>query len=301
MPPATRRPSVRTPSPKTRKPGTTRLASVSAIQRPTIVIEPESLQDFNESINWCIYGDSGVGKTVLSSFAPNAYFLSTEKGVVAAKRVGSQAKVIRAPDWEHVEEAIKWANENLGRKHWLIVDSVSKMQELLILWWLRVQNAENATRDIDVPQLQDHQKWQRMFLRFINDLVNAEYNVIFIATSMHKEDPEGDSIVLPNIVGKDYTISNNFCADMDILSCLRVKKRQNIDDPREAILINDTFPPYMAKDRFHVLRRWEAIPDGDEEDGYFDIISDMIGDIMALSPEERKAAKAAVTSPAANR
>lgn len=257
--------------------------------RPKITVKVEDLQDFNESVNWCIYGDSGVGKTVFASFAPRAYFLSTEKGVVSAKRVGSQAKVIRAPDWEHVEAGIEWADQNLGEQDWLIVDSVSKMQELLIRWWLRVQNDESGgARDLDIPQLQDHQKWQRMFLRFINHLVDADYNVIFIATSMHKEDAEGDSLVLPNIVGKDYTISNNFCADMDIVSCLRVKKRQSLDDPRQSILINDTFPPYFAKDRFNILDRWEPI-----DDEQYDAIAEMIEDIMALSPEERKRAKAA--------
>jgi hypothetical protein len=257
--------------------------------RPRITVVVENLQDFNESVNWCIYGDSGVGKTVFASFAPRAYFLSTEKGVVSAKRVGSKAKVIRAPDWEHVEAGIEWADAHLGSQDWMIVDSVSKMQELLIRWWLRVQNEESGgSRDLDIPQLQDHQKWQRMFLRFINHLVDAEYNVIFIATSMHKEDAEGESLVLPNIVGKDYTIANNFCADMDIVSCLRVRKRQNLDDPRESILLNDTFPPYFAKDRYNVLDRWEPI-----DDEQYDAIASMIEDIMALSPEERKAAKAA--------
>jgi hypothetical protein len=76
------------------------------------------------------------------------------------------------------------------------------------------------------------------------------------------------------------------------VSCLRVKKRSNIDDPRGAILINDTFPPYFAKDRFNVLPRWEAIPDGKEEDGYYDSIIDMVEEILALAPEERQAAKA---------
>jgi hypothetical protein len=107
---------------------------------------------------------------------------------------------------------------------------------------------------------------------------------------MRKEDEEGDDLVLPNIVGKDYAIAQNFCADMDMVSCLRVKKRSDIDAPREAMLINDTFPPYFAKDRFNVLPRWETIPDGEE--GGYDSIIGMIEDILATSPEERKAAKA---------
>jgi hypothetical protein len=92
-----------------------------------------------------------------------------------------------------------------------------------------------------------------MFLRFVNHIIDAKYNSIFVATAMRKEDEEGDDLVLPNIVGKDYAIAQNFCADMDIVSCLRVKKRSNIDDPRESIITNDTWPPYFGKDRFNVL------------------------------------------------
>jgi hypothetical protein len=270
------------------------VTSINALRnRPKITVKVEELSDFNESFNWCIYGDSGAGKTVLASFAPNAYILSTEKGVISAKRVGSKAKLLRAPNWDHVEASIDWADKNLTHKHVLIVDSVTKMQELVIRWWLGIQHEENEARDLDIPQLQDHQKWQRMFLRFVNHLIDAPYNTIFVATAMRKEDEEGDDLVLPNIVGKDYAIAQNFCADMDIVSCLRVKKRSNIDDPRESLLINDTFPPYFAKDRFNVLPRWETIPDGeDEENGGYDSIAGMIEDIMALSPEVRQAAKA---------
>jgi AAA domain len=287
--PATRRPTKVTHRRQrpTRTGGSSTSVNAVNYQRPQIVIKPEDLADFNESVNWLIYGNSGVGKTVFSSFAPNAYFLSTEKGVIAAKRAGSKAKLIRALDWDHVEAGIEWADANLTRNNWLIVDSLSKMQYLLLYWWLGIQNAENAARDIDIPQIQDHQKWQNMFLRFVHHLMLADYNVIFTATSMHKEDPEGETLVLPAIVGKDYTISNTVCADMDIVSCLRVRVRTDIDDPREAILYNDTFPPYFAKDRFQALPRWESIPDGE-----YDIIEDMINDIMKVSPEERRAAKA---------
>jgi hypothetical protein len=267
------------------------VTSIHAVRdRPKITVKVEELADFNESFNWCIYGDSGAGKTVLTSFAPNGYILSTEKGVISAKRVGSKAKLLRAPDWDHVEANIEWADNHLGPKHILVVDSVTKMQDMALDWWLGIQHDENAARDRDIPQIQDHQKWQRMFMRFINHLIDAKYNTIFVATAMRKEDEEGDDLVLPNIVGKDYAIAQNFCAAMDIVSCLRVKKRSDIDAAREAILINDTFPPYFAKDRFNILPRWETIPDGEE--GGYDAIAGMIEDIMALAPEERQAAKA---------
>jgi hypothetical protein len=252
------------------------------------VVNAEELQDFNESINIVIHGNSGVGKTVLAAFAPNAYFLSTEKGVVAAKRVGSKAKLLRAPDWEHVEASLEWAAQNLHKDDWLIIDSLSKMQVLLLRWWLKSEKEENISRDIDVPQIQDHQKWQNMFMRFVDDIVDAEYNTIFITTSMIKEDQDGDDIVLPAITGKDYTISSYVCAAADVVLYYMVGKQKNRDDATVRYLLSETFPPYFAKDRYHVLPRWTVI----EENDYL-AISDMIEDILeSTTTEDRQAAKA---------
>ena len=288
----TRRPTQRPQRRSRGSESSVRPISSARRDRPRVTVELEELSDFNESFNWCIYGNSGVGKTVLAAHAPRAHILSTEKGVISAKRVGAKAKLLRAPDWDHVEASIEWADKNLTEDDILVVDSVTKMQELLAYWWLGIQHDENTARDIDIMQLQDYQKWQRMFLRFTNHLVDAKYNTIFVATAMRREDEEGEDLILPNIVGKDYAMAQNFCADLDIVSCLRVQRRANIDDPRESIIINDTWPPYFAKDRFNVLPRWETIPDGQAKDGRYDLITDMIADILATAPEERQAAKA---------
>jgi hypothetical protein len=162
------------------------------------------------------------------------------------------------------------------------------MQILLIRWILRMLNDENDGRDIDIPQIQDHQKWQNMFMRFVDRMVDANYNTIFITTSMIKEDPDGDDIVLPSITGKDYTISNYVCAAMDIVLYYTMAKQKNRDDPVTRLLLAETFPPYFAKDRYNVLPRWQSIEEGD-----YTAMADIIADILeATSPEERQAAKA---------
>jgi hypothetical protein len=284
MPPATRRPTKRA------KPTARDSSRLRAVRdHPSITVRLEDLQDFNESVNWFLYGNSGVGKTAFSAFAPRGYFLSTEKGVIAAKRVGSTAKLLRAPTWEHVEASLDWADENLTLDDWLIVDSVSKMQILMIRWILGTLHEENDARDPDVPQIQDHQKWQNMFMRFFDRIMNAKYNSIVIATAMHKEDPEGESLVLPAITGKDYTISNYCCAQADIVSYLGIARQKDRNAPTIRRLLNETVPPWFAKDRYNILPRWVDIEEGD-----FTVIEELIERIMEDStPNERRAAKAA--------
>lgn len=255
-------------------------ASSKGKDRPVIQIQPQSLESFNESTNIMLYGNSGVGKTALAGGAPHAYFLTTEKGVQSAKRTGSTAQRLEGYDWDHVEASLDWADDNLGMEDWLIVDSVSKMQTLLLRWWLGIQHDERD-QDIDVPQIQDHQKWQNMYMRFIDRMVDAKYNVILVATAMHKEDPDGESLVLPAITGKDYTISNYVCAQMDEVFYYGMAKKSGKDDPTTRRLLTETFPPYFAKDRSTMLPRWV-----DVEDGEFDVMAWVIETIMS-APEDQ--------------
>jgi hypothetical protein len=232
--------------------------------RPKIVVKPEALQDFDETINILIHGNSGVGKTTLAGGASNAVFLSTEKGVVSAKRTGSNAKLLRGFDWDHIVASLDWADENLGPDDWLILDSATKMQILQIRWILQLIHEENEIRDEDIPAIQDHQKWQNMFMRFIDRIVDAKYNSIIITTSMIKDDQEGDSIVMPAITGKDYTISAYVCAQMSAVLYYGVAPSRHKDDPTVRRILTETFPPYFAKTRYSDLfPRWLDVYEGD--------------------------------------
>jgi len=216
-------------------------------------IQMEDLADFNESINFLVYGDSGVGKTPFAAMAPNSVMLSTEKGAISAKRFGSKSKLIKAPTWEHVEAALDFVDDlqkTAKRRDWMILDSVTKMQELLLRWILQKEVEENETRDLDIPAIQNHQKWQNMFKRFIDRIIDMDIGVIFVATSMHKEDAEGEDLVMPNIIGKDYAIAQYVCAQMDGVYCLKAVTDKKTNDPVWKLLTK-TRPPYFAKDRYN--------------------------------------------------
>ena len=265
----------------------TQRASTARPNRPKVVVKDEDLQDFNESINICLYGNSGVGKTVLAGAAPNATYLTTEKGVTSAKRAGHSARVWRAPTWEHVEVALDRADNELTSDDWLLVDSGTKMQILLHRWWLGRQHEENESRDLDIPQIQDYQKFQNMYLRFWSRIVDAHYNSIIICTAMNNEDPEGESIVLPFVVGKGYAISSACCAEMDMVLYYGVARQNDKQAPTIRRLLAETYPPWFAKDRYMVLPRWTDVEEGD-----FTILADIIDDVLEISPEERKRLKA---------
>lgn len=234
-----------------------------AMQEEEVTIELETLSSFQESINMLVYGPSGHGKTVLAGGAPNATFISTEKGAVAAKVAGSTANLLRTPSWPHVIAAKKYADQHFGADDWVILDSLTKMQVLMLRWILKTINQDNSSRDLDIPAIQDHQKWQNMFKRFFDDFIDAPYNVIFICTEMYKEDKAtGEDIVLPAITGKDYEICNYIRAQTDVNLYYQVTTNKAGDLVRRALA--QPYEQYVApKDRFNALGRYWDVKDGD--------------------------------------
>jgi hypothetical protein len=228
-----------------------------------VEVEIQDLQNFTSSINIILYGPSGHGKTTLAAGAPNATLLSTEPGAVAAKRAGHTGNLIYAPTWPHVVAGLKVAEKKLGPDDWLIVDSASKMQQLQLRWILETKHEQNSRRDLDIPAIQDHQKWQNMFLRFISKIMDAPYNSILVATSMIKDDEEGETIVLPNIVGKDYTICMNFCAEADMVLYYAVSKTASTEKKTVRRILAQPYPPYFAKDRYHCLGKRYDVAEGE--------------------------------------
>lgn len=254
-----------------------------SIEEHVVDVRVEDLDDFLESINIMIYGPAGHGKTCLASGAPNAVFISTEKGVIAAKQTGNKAKIIRTSTWEQVVAAKKWCKENLGEDDWVILDSLTKMQVLMIRWILRMQNEKNGSRDLDIPAIQDHQKWQNYFKRFVDDLVEEKYNTIFICTEQRFDNEDGDTEVIPAITGKNYEICQYVQAQMSVI--LHYSVARNKDDVMVRRVLAQPWDKYTApKDRFSVLGRFQIVEDG-EWTAMTEFI-EMIEDSLAQEAEE---------------
>lgn len=221
----------------------------AADNRALPVVQIEELDSVTESVNILLHGDSGLGKTALTGLIPRAIYLTTERGVVAAKQAGSKARRVAGHTWDHVEASLNLLDQKAGPGDWVIVDSATKMQVLLIRWLLGMAHEENDVRDLDIPAIQDHQKWQNMYKRYWDRLIDAPYNVVFITTSMKREDAEGDDLILPALTGKDYEIAGYCMAQTDVGLYLSMESTGKNSDPVR-ILRTQADPPYWAKNRF---------------------------------------------------
>lgn len=253
--------------------------------RPTAI---RDLEAFNESINILVYGDSGVGKTVLAGTAPKSLFLSTETGTISAKRQKSKSKVWRIKSWQDLEEAYKYLAADDHGFEWVNLDSVTKMQQQLIRDTLDKRVEKRGDSDPDIPEIADHQKFQNKFKRFMTAFIELPVNTLFTATAMRKEDEEGDDLVLPSIEGKGYGIANYACAEMDVVAYLGITRDKATKQTVRRLLCQPT-PPYFAKDRYDCLGKYIDNPT-------MPMILDMIMGSAPGAEEEGEAKPAAKAS-----
>lgn len=216
------------------------------------------LEDYTESKNILVYGHTGTGKTVLSGRLPNALFIATENGTISAKRMGSKAKAWPIHHWNDLVKAYEWVANNPDVFEWVIIDSITDMQQKALRGIMQDVVKQNSKRDPDIPAKGDHFKWQLVMKRMITDFNELPVNVLWTAQEMVREDPEGDDIILPLIEGKDYQIASWTCAQMHIvanLSLKRVKVRVKGKVEQRVVrrMICGETPPYFAKDRYNIL------------------------------------------------
>jgi hypothetical protein len=219
---------------------------------PRAIVE---LDDYQESTNHIIYGDTGAGKTPLLGTAPKMLILALtrEQGLISARRTGSTAKVWPIKQWEDAVEAYKYLEsgdhpfENVG------VDGLSTLQDVLLSDIVAASHRANpAKRHAIIPAQDNYLESQLKLKQWIGHMNELPINCWYSALAMRKDDEEGEQIVLPLLKGKDYMIAQEICAMMHTVGWLDVPDDTK-DDRR---LHYARRGPYFAKDRLMCLGRY---------------------------------------------
>lgn len=229
------------------------------------------LEDFTESINVLCHADTGAGKTVLWAALPDILILAIEEGTVSAKRMlppvkaGHKRKVWKIHNWSELAEAYEWIADNPGVFKWIMLDSITKAQYMCIQHIMRMVVLANPSRDPLVPAIGDHFKWQLSMKQLVTDFNELPENMVWLARSMVKDDPDGNEIVVPLIEGKDYGMSAWICGEMHLLCYLR-KERKGRGDAAKMVrkLYTNEHAMYWCKDRYDALPHVIENPDANK-------------------------------------
>lgn len=256
------------------------------------------LDEFTESINLMIYGDTGVGKTELISYLPGRVLvLSSENGTIVIKRMmkrlgisqkeAKRFKVWPIRKWQDLEEAYIWVRDH-GIKvfDWIAIDTATSVQGRAMRAAMEKAVAHNPVkRDIDLPDRGEHQKMQNAMKRMVADFNELPINTFWLAQAMRREDRDGNEIVLPFIMGKDFEVSSWVCAQMQAFAYYAKRPAKvEIDGRRgkrvaktvtQRVLIWDSFADsedvtYWAKDRYQIMEPYTVMATGEKQETTFD-------------------------------
>lgn len=262
-----------------------------ATKMPRAVVD---LDEFTEPMNIMIYGDTGAGKTELVAHLPGkVLILSSENGTSVIKRslarLGLNAKKeikrfkvwpIRA--WADLEEAYIWCRDNQDAFDWIVIDSATSLDQRAMRAALEAAVKRNPEkRDIDLPDRGEHQKMQNSMKRMITDFNELSTNTLWLAQAMHREDRDGNEIVVPFIRGKDYEVSAFACAQMQAFGYYLKKKSKGKSGGTDRVLLWESFADkdsginYWSKDRYDVFPKICVMASGSEQ-------KMMFGDLLAL-------------------
>lgn len=243
-----------------------------AMTEAAVTIVVEDIATAPATKNILIHGPSGGGKTMLAGGAANGdrrvVFLSTETdGIAPVRAIGAKAELIRAPSWEHAAAGVGWAEENLTLDDWIVVDTGTKMQEFYMRWILANENRLNPQRDLDIPAIQNHQKYQNGFKRWCDRIIDGPFNSIFITQSMAVDDGDDERIV-PLLLGKKGEISEYVSAQFSVALYYGVaRESRDMAGSITRRALCQPMPPWFAKDRYSALGKFWDVP----EDSYFEM------------------------------
>lgn len=218
----------------------------------SILDQIQPVSEAVQSVNALVYGQSGAGKTHFAgSGTDKDLILAIEHGTVSAARSGSKANVLEIKTWDDLDQAVTALVDDPDRFDWVIVDSLTKMQDLI--WSDIMDNAtrNNPNRSPYKRELQEYGEAQMRLNSIVERLNGSDVNVIWTALSEIQVDEEANEFQMPSIHGQGGKLAAWVCAQMDIVTYLSVARNKDRKLFRK-FQFNKT-PEVFAKDRFNVF------------------------------------------------
>jgi len=180
---------------------TTSLGTVGGVK-----IQP--VQSSSSYVNVLIYGESGVGKTVLSGsssvieeMSPTLY-LDIEGGGMSLLDFYPNVETAPIKKWAELQAIYDELYRGKSKYKTVIIDSLTEAQKLAMRDHMAVSANRDASIDEDVPQMQHWLKNIEQMRRFVRAMRDLPMNVVFTALEAQEKDNRGRWQTRPSMNGK---------------------------------------------------------------------------------------------------
>jgi phage nucleotide-binding protein len=199
--------------------------------------------------NLLIYGDPGVGKTVLAGSAAAVpelspvLYVDVEGGTLSLRERFPDVDVVRVKNFQEFGKVFEGLRNGEGGYKTVVLDSLTEIQKFGMYAIRRAAIEKDDERDPDLPGIGEWGKNTEQIRRLVRAFRDLPHNVIFICLAQTDQDKRGKRLTKPSLSAK---LSNEVAGFLDIVVHMYKK---TVDDEVKRVLLTAGTDEFIAKDR----------------------------------------------------
>jgi phage nucleotide-binding protein len=213
-------------------------------------LEVTTVQAAVTKINMLVYGEPGVGKTVLAASAAAipemspVLIIDIEGGTLSAAKMGFDCKTVRVKKWNDMQKVYDALYRGNHPYKTIVLDSLTEIQKFSMAEIMVKVVEEDGDRDPEVPSIREWGKNGEQTRRVVRGFRDLPMNSIFTCLSDADRDKSGNvTKTRPSLSGK---LKAEVAGFVDIVAYMYKK---TVGDNTQRLLMTSGTDKYVAKDR----------------------------------------------------
>lgn len=210
-----------------------------------------SVSDIPPYINMLVYGDPGVGKTVLAgsaSVVPElspVLYIDVEGGTLSLRQRFPDVHVVRVKSFNDFGKLFSELQKSDHGYKTVVLDSITEIQKFGMYEIMRRTLEDDPDRDPDLPGIGEWGKNTEQMRRTIRAFRDLPMNTIFLALGATDQDKKGNRLTKPALSAK---LAAEIAGFLDVV-CYMYKKTDRDTGEVKRLLLTAGTDEFIAKDR----------------------------------------------------
>jgi hypothetical protein len=195
-----------------------------------------------------VYGDPGVGKTMLCGSAlavPEmnpVLFVDVEGGTLSLRSKYPNVDVVRVNSFDDVQKVYDDLYKGKTPYKTVVIDSLTEMQKFSMYGIMEKVFKKDPDRDPDLPGIGEWGKNTEQIRRMVRAFRDLPMNCLFTCLAMDNRDPKtGVVTIKPSLSAK---LSNEVSGFVDIVMYMYIKV---VDGQNQRLLLTSATEKHVAK------------------------------------------------------
>jgi hypothetical protein len=205
-------------------------------------------------MNLLVYGESGVGKTILSGSADAVpemrpvLHIDIEGGTLSLANTHPDVNVVRVENWDQMQAVYDELHSGRTEYRTVVLDSLTEIQKFSMYNIMQRVVAADPGRDPDIPSMREWGKNIEQIRKLVRAFRDLPMNSIFTALAKSDKDTRTGTISKkPYLSGK---LSDEVAAFLDVVVYYYVKNVKEDDKTvQKRLLLTAATDNTVAKDR----------------------------------------------------